>query len=655
MKSQPALIDQETLTGRGISAALDSTADSFSDKVYRDRQLQQVAGCLRPEYQVVRRLSAGSVSDVYEAIEARLQRRVALKVLPPCRAEEAACVERFLGEARTAARLEQHPHIIRIYNIGQKSGFHYFTMNFAEGETLRQRLQRCGRLESSEAVSILRQVLDALDFIHKNGVVHCDIKPENLLFDEDDRLVVTDFGIARRVNEKRPAAGVLMGTPCYMSPEQVSGGEVGPSSDLYAVGVMLYEILAGRLPFAGENMPAVLMKQVYEQPPSIVEQVPGIAPELAALITQLLQKDPACRPASARAVLGVLKEIEIPQPTIVRHVPVQELVRLPSGMPVQKTYREPLPTYDGSLSGMPGKTSLVHAPSVVRLAEPKKRFARLQWVTILLLSAVAGIAVVEIQGLRAASDSPSSGVVAASEKKADIPPKTNPPAESFKAIEQESEQPTTQTATVESTPNFGESTARWDGADARKDSAVGNPAGRSSSVSRDSKGNATTTFARNTDSFENPVNPRSTFQTDSAPKLVEAFSDSQPSLLDSRAGRQFQGSAAPSDYTPRRSKKDGTDTFLVEHDHVTGNCRGKLTIRQDSLTFVSEKEKDSRQWDYSQIRKVNRKGSDRLEFSTSEKDIKKLGFMSRSYKFRFIDDVLSPEVFESLVSRTSGK
>jgi serine/threonine-protein kinase len=249
---------------------------------------------LAGRYSLERELGRGGMGIVYLAREVRLDRRVAIKLLPPVLAAQPAPRERFVGEARTAAQLS-HPNIIPIYTVDEVGDFVYFVMAYIEGETLAQRVRQTGPLKSAAAARMLREVAWALAYAHAQGVIHRDVKAENILLEAaTGRAVVADFGIARRVQAAgRTGEGELVGTPEYMSPEQASGEPVDGRSDLYSLGIVAYFALTGRLPFVAETMSAVLMQQLTRPPPPLVTlDAPG---SLIAAVERCLAKDPDAR------------------------------------------------------------------------------------------------------------------------------------------------------------------------------------------------------------------------------------------------------------------------------------------------------------------------------------------------------------------------
>lgn len=255
------------------------------------------------EFRLVREIGRGGMGVVYHAIDERLERAVAIKTLPPHLANDAAVRARFLREARTAGSLS-HPNIVPIYQGAEHDGVVYFVMGLVDGESLAERIARDGPLTAGALMPMVRQLAEALAYAHAQGVVHRDIKAENVLIDRRGHAMVTDFGIAR-VTEAQPmtATGTVLGTVHYMSPEQVQGDELDGRSDLYALGVLMFYALSGRFPFERATAPAVLVAHVNAAPPFLRELVPGVDGAIDRMVSRLLAKVPASRYASADVLL----------------------------------------------------------------------------------------------------------------------------------------------------------------------------------------------------------------------------------------------------------------------------------------------------------------------------------------------------------------
>ncbi|HEY8638129.1 MAG TPA: protein kinase, partial [Solirubrobacteraceae bacterium] len=249
-------------------------------------------------YRVLDRLGSGGMADVYGAEDMQLGRRVALKLLYRRFAEDQEFVERFRREASSAAAL-QHPNVVAVYDRGEWDGTSYISMEYLEGRTLKQVITGDAPLDPIRAIDLAVQVLRAARFAHKRGVIHRDLKPHNVIVDPEGRAKVTDFGIARAGASDMTQTGSIMGTAQYLSPEQAQGLAVTPGSDLYSVGIVLYEMLTGRVPFDGESAVTIALKQVSEMPVPPGQLNPAIGQELDAIVMKALAKEPGERYASA--------------------------------------------------------------------------------------------------------------------------------------------------------------------------------------------------------------------------------------------------------------------------------------------------------------------------------------------------------------------
>jgi serine/threonine-protein kinase len=265
----------------------------------------EIGSVVDGRYRVEAKVGGGGMADVWLAEDSHLQRRVALKVLHRRFAQDREFVMRFRREAESAAGL-QHPNIVSVFDRGEWEGTYYIAMQYVEGPTLKQLIDSGITLE--QAVAVIRQVLQAAGYAHRQGIVHRDLKPQNVIVDAEGKAVVTDFGIARAGVSEITQTGSVMGTPHYLSPEQAQGFDVTAVSDLYSIGVMLYEALTGRVPFEGESAVAVAMKQVSQMPqrPSSIQ--PRVSPALDAVVMRALEKDPGQRFQSADAFIAALDQ-----------------------------------------------------------------------------------------------------------------------------------------------------------------------------------------------------------------------------------------------------------------------------------------------------------------------------------------------------------
>jgi beta-lactam-binding protein with PASTA domain/tRNA A-37 threonylcarbamoyl transferase component Bud32 len=258
-------------------------------------------------YRLLGRLGSGGMADVWCAEDTMLDRRVALKFLHDRFAQDEQFVERFRREASAAAGL-QHPNVVGVFDRGTYDGSHYIAMEYVEGASLNDLIKR--GLSVGEAVEIVRQVLAGARYAHASGIVHRDLKPQNVLVDAEGRARVTDFGIARAGVSEITQTGSVLGTAQYLSPEQAQGLPVTAASDIYSIGVLLYEALTGRVPFEAESPVTVALKQVSERPRPPSELNPAVSRALDAVVLKALAKDPANRFASAEEFLAALDAAE---------------------------------------------------------------------------------------------------------------------------------------------------------------------------------------------------------------------------------------------------------------------------------------------------------------------------------------------------------
>ncbi len=256
-------------------------------------------------YEVRSLLARGGMATVYEAIDLRLDRRVALKVMHPHLAADPGFVARFEREAKSAARLS-HPHVVGVYDQGEADGLVYLAMEYIPGRTLRDVIREYGPLTAEQALVLLEPVLEALSAAHGAGLVHRDIKPENVLISHDGRVKVADFGLARAVatSDTNATAGVLIGTVAYLAPEQVERGEADARSDVYAAGVCLFEMITGQVPHSGDSPLAVAYQHVNADVPAPSDLVSGIPPEADAIVRAATRRDPLQRYGSTTDFLA---------------------------------------------------------------------------------------------------------------------------------------------------------------------------------------------------------------------------------------------------------------------------------------------------------------------------------------------------------------
>ncbi|MEZ7007318.1 Stk1 family PASTA domain-containing Ser/Thr kinase [Streptomyces sp. AD55] len=274
------------------------------DTTLQDPLVGQV---LDGRYRVEARIAVGGMATVYRAVDTRLDRVLALKVMHPGLATDATFVERFIREAKSAARLD-HPNVVQVFDQGAQGAYVYLAMEYVSGCTLRDVLRERGALQPRAAFGILEPVLAALGAAHRAGFVHRDMKPENVLIGDDGRVKVADFGLVRAVNTVTSTTGAVLGTVSYLAPEQIEHGTADPRVDVYACGVVLYEMLTGGKPHEGDSAAQVLYKHLHEDVPPPSAAVPGLPYELDELVAEATARTPGVRPADAVALLARTRE-----------------------------------------------------------------------------------------------------------------------------------------------------------------------------------------------------------------------------------------------------------------------------------------------------------------------------------------------------------
>lgn len=263
---------------------------------------------LNGRYRLLEPLGSGGMAVVYKGVDTLLHRPVAVKILREAYASDPAFLARFQREARAAARLD-HPNVVTVYDVGQDGNLHYIVMEYVEGEDLKSLIRRVSRLSVEQAVDIAHQIAAGVGHAHRMGIIHCDIKPQNILVTSEGRVKVTDFGIARALSESGLTdPEVVWGSPTYFSPEQAAGERPVPASDVYSIGVVLYEMLAGVPPFRAEKPTALALMHLREDPPPLSLYNRQVPSQLEWIVRKLLAKEPAARYRTAEQLAVVLQE-----------------------------------------------------------------------------------------------------------------------------------------------------------------------------------------------------------------------------------------------------------------------------------------------------------------------------------------------------------
>ncbi len=301
--------------GADVSGGGGATSTSSID-VMQQRLQRAVEG----KYRLERLVGKGGMGAVFLAHDLTLEREVAIKVLPPDVAQDEQVVRRFQQEAKTAAKLD-HPNIIPIYRVESEGGLNYFVMKYISGTSLEDLLEKQEPLPVPEIQRILWEAACALGHAHQRGVVHRDVKPANIMFDHDGRVMLTDFGISKALQAATgfTATGMIIGTPHYMAPEQGKGTPVDGRADQYSLGIVGYRMITAELPFGGDSVHTIIYKHIYEEPPLVSTKRPGIPGALTAAISRALSKDPELRfPTMEDFATGVWPEQPVASPAKAR-------------------------------------------------------------------------------------------------------------------------------------------------------------------------------------------------------------------------------------------------------------------------------------------------------------------------------------------------
>jgi serine/threonine protein kinase/beta-lactam-binding protein with PASTA domain len=345
-------------------------------------------------YRILRKLGSGGMANVYLAEDEDLGRRVAIKILSERYANDESFNERFRREAKSAASLS-HPNIVSIYDRGEADGIPYIAMEVIEGRSLKELILTRGPLPLATAIDYTHQILDALRFAHRNGIIHRDIKPHNILLGAENRAKVTDFGIARAGASQMTEVGSIMGTAQYLSPEQARGAPVTAASDLYSVGIVLYEMLTGQVPFSGDSAIEIAMKHLNETPRPPSSLRPELTPELDQVVLRALAKNPEDRYQASEEFSADLDRVEAGIP-IAPETSAAATAILSGGfetsatqvIPPTETARQLPPTQPAA----PRRPPPTYPPRYRYDEPPRKRNRFLPWLLVILLLAGAAVA-----------------------------------------------------------------------------------------------------------------------------------------------------------------------------------------------------------------------------------------------------------------------
>ncbi|MCB9418665.1 MAG: serine/threonine protein kinase [Ardenticatenaceae bacterium] len=337
---------------------------------------------LNGRYQLLERVGSGGMARVYKAQDRALGRIVAVKMLHESLTGDQGFLQRFQQEAHAAANLT-HPNIVTVHDIGQDRNHYYIVMEYVEGQTLKQIIRQYNQtghpMPVSRALDLTIQICAGIGYAHRADLVHCDVKPQNVLITRDDRVKVADFGIARAISEATlgQQASQVWGTPQYFSPEQAAGNPATPASDVYSIGVILFELLTGQLPFSGDTPTALALKHMQEDPPAVADANPTVPLQLDQIVQKVLSKEPAGRYRTAGQlgrILSAYRQRSLSDTdslnNTIPHQPTSPVSELKT-----KTYQRPQPTLENTVLSDPVREDTAVSqtePLTIRIPAPEK-------------------------------------------------------------------------------------------------------------------------------------------------------------------------------------------------------------------------------------------------------------------------------------------
>jgi serine/threonine protein kinase len=352
-------------------------------------------------YQLQSRLGFGGMSTVHLAFDKRLERRVAVKLLAEHLAEDPTFVSRFQREAQAAARLI-HPNIVQVFDSGQdeSTGQYFIVMEYIEGQSCAEILRDDGWIEVDEAVAIIEQACEGLHYAHRHGVVHRDVKPGNLLRSRDGEVKLADFGIAKATEQSSiTQVGSVLGTAAYLAPEQARGEEAGPRADLYALGVVTYQLISGRLPYEAASLTELALKQQQEEPAMLDTLVAAVTPELAEAVALALSLDPRDRYETARVMGRAISDGALGISPNERPAPARgarHATEATSVLTGATRAHSPADSGGAVVPRQPRRGPAREAPAVLATAAPRRRGSGLRRLAIAVLALLALIGVIAL-------------------------------------------------------------------------------------------------------------------------------------------------------------------------------------------------------------------------------------------------------------------